>query len=741
MSQLHPLITDLALILILAAITSLIFKKLKQPVVLGYIVAGFLASPHFSLLPDVSDVANVNIWGEIGIIVLLFSLGLEFNFKKLLNVGGSALITTLVIVTGMMLLGYATGRILRFSYLDSIFLGSMLSMSSTTIIIKAFTDLGLQKQKFATLVFGVLIVEDLFAVLSMVLLTSIAVKREFEGVQLLQSVLKLAFFLIAWFGVGTFLIPTFLKRIKKFLNAETLLIVSMALCLGMVVLANYVGFSSALGAFIMGSILAGTLEEERISKEIRPVRDLFGAVFFISVGMLVNPHILVEYAGPIILISLVVIVGQIVCGTCGMLLSGQPLDISVKSGFSLAQIGEFAFIIASLGMSLKVIDSVIYPVIVAVSIITTFTTPYLIRLANPAIRLIEKKLPSQIKLALENYSHAASARQGGENLWKLALRKYLLKLGLYSILLTGITGISLTYFIPFLASAFPSVWAQHIGVVLTILVMAPLLWNMSVKRIKDKTLSQLWKSSRSNHVPLISLLLFRIVLALFFIIYFLGSVYSQRMGVLAGLIVIVVVTLLFSRKLQRHFTEIEQRFLSNLNARDLQSSGLNKNLVRNMHLATMEVSPACSFTGRTLSEVNLRKQYGINVASIKRGAQRINIPAGNHRLFPGDVISVVGTDEQIRNFSNVVESDENQEEIPEEYVPVVFEKIILPTGSKMAGKSLKESGIRDRESCLVVAVERNNGTFLSPDGNVLLNAGDILWLVGEKSRIDALLNN
>ena len=741
MSQLHPLITDLALILILAAITSLVFKKLRQPVVLGYIVAGFLAGPNFSLLPDVSDVANVNIWGEIGIIVLLFSLGLEFNFKKLLNVGGSALITTLVIISGMMLLGYGTGRLLHFSYLDSIFLGSMLSMSSTTIIIKAFTDLGLQKQKFASLVFGVLIVEDLFAVLSMVLLTSIAVRREFEGAELLQSAMKLAFFLIIWFTVGTFLIPTFLKKIRKYLNPETLLILSMSLCLGMVVLANYVGFSSALGAFIMGSILAGTLEEERISKEIRPVRDLFGAVFFISVGMLVDPHILIEYAGPILLISAVVIVGQIVCGTCGMLISGQPLDVSVKSGFSLAQIGEFAFIIASLGMSLKVIDSFIYPLVVAVSIITTFTTPYFIRLADPVIRWVDRKLPPQVKLALDNYSNTASAKQNGSNLWKQALRKYLLKLGLYSILLAGIIGISLTYFIPFLTDTFHASWALHAGVVLTLLCISPLLWSMSVKRIKDKALSQLWRSNRSNHVPLISLLLFRIALALFFIIYFLGSVYSQRLGVLVGLIVIIFVTLLFSRKLQRHFSEMEQRFLNNLNERELQKSGFNKNLIRNMHLATMEVGPTCPFTGRTLSEANLRNLYGINVASIKRGPKRINIPAGNHRLFPGDVISVVGTDEQIRKFSKDVETEENENDIPEETTPVVFEKIVLSAGSELTGKTLKDSGIRDRESCLVVAVERTDGTFLLPDGNILLKAGDILWLVGEKPRIHALLNN
>ena len=348
MSHLDPLITDLALILIIAGITTLLFKWLKQPVVLGYIVAGFLCSPHFVFTPNVTDTANINIWANIGIIVLLFSLGLEFSLKKLVNVGSSAIITASIIVVGMMMMGYAAGRLLSFTYLDSLFLGAMLSMSSTTIIIKASTDLNLRKQKFSSLVFGVLVVEDLFAVLSMVFLTSIAVKNKFEGKELFENVLKLSFFLIIWFLTGIYVLPTFFKKVKKFLNDETLLVVAMGLCLGMVVFASAAGFSSALGAFIMGSILAGTVQAERIEKVIQPVKDLFGAVFFISVGMLVNPEILYEYALPILLLSIVVIFGQILFGTSGMLISGQPLKIAVQSGFSLAQVGEFAFIIATL---------------------------------------------------------------------------------------------------------------------------------------------------------------------------------------------------------------------------------------------------------------------------------------------------------------------------------------------------------------------------------------------------------
>ncbi len=484
MSHLDPLITDLALILIIAGITTLVFKWLKQPVVLGYIVAGFLCSPHFVFTPNVTDTANINILANIGIIVLLFSLGLEFSLKKLVNVGSSAIITASVIVVGMMMLGYAAGRLLSFDYLDSLFLGAMLSMSSTTIIIKAFTDLNLRKQKFTSLVFGVLVVEDLFAVLSMVFLTSIAVKNKFEGKELLENVLKLSFFLIIWFLVGIYALPTFFKKVKRYLNDETLLIVAMGLCLGMVVFASAAGFSSALGAFIMGSILAGTVQAERIEKVIQPVKDLFGAVFFISVGMLVNPEILYEYALPILLLSVVVIVGQITLGTSGMLISGQPLKIAVQSGFSLAQVGEFAFIIATLGMSLNVIDSYLYPIIVAVSVITTFTTPYFIKLANPAYEKLNTVLPERFRMLLDNYTSNATTSHT-RSAWKQILGLYLGKIIFYSTIIGGLMIISLSYFIPWVKNSFGSSWILHIAVLLSILVMSPFIWGLALKRIRN----------------------------------------------------------------------------------------------------------------------------------------------------------------------------------------------------------------------------------------------------------------
>lgn len=739
MGHLNTLISDLALILVVAGITTLLFKWLKQPVVLGYIVAGFLVGPHFSFFPTVSDLANINIWSEIGIIVLLFSLGLEFSFRKLVNVGGSAVITAAVIVVGMMLLGYAAGRILHFTYLDSVFLGGMLSMSSTTIIIKAFTDLNMRKQKFTSIVFGVLIVEDMFAVLMMVLLSSIAVNNELEGSELIYSILKLAFFLITWFLVGIFVIPTFLKKARRFLNSETLLVVSMGLCLGMVVLASYAGFSSALGAFVMGSILAGTNEAEKIEKVVQPVKDLFGAVFFISVGMLVDPVILTQYALPIILLSLVVICGQILLGTTGMLISGQPLNVAVKSGFSLSQIGEFAFIIATLGMTLKVIDGFLYPIVVAVSVITTFTTPYFIKMADPASKWIENHLPERLSFLIDRYSTNASTVQV-ENPWKKVLGVYLGKIALYSTILIGILILSLSWFIPMVEDVIPDVWGTTLGVAVTLAAMSPFLWGVAMKRINSRKLMSIKENKSANFVPLFLMVILRFFIGLAFVVYFLSKVYSQRTGVLLGVVLFILITLFLSKRLQRQILSLESRFMDNLNERELRRTGRKNNLVHNMHLAHMEVYSGCEFIGKRLADANIHKNYGVNIVSIKRGNKRINIPNGDSRIFPGDLISVIGTDEQIQRFLEAVEPEDTGTDAEEPETHFEFERIAIPNDSSLIGKTLAQSGIREKDSCLVVGIEHADGSFYEPAADFLFKKGDMIWIVGEKEKIEAILS-
>ncbi len=537
--QLETLISDLAFILILGAVVTVLFKWLKQPVVLGYIVAGFLASPHFEYLPSVTTESNIEFWAQLGIVVLLFSLGLEFSFKKLLNTGGSAVVTALIIVIGMMAAGFGIGHVLNFSNMNSLFLGGMLSMSSTTIIIKAFTDLNLRQKKFASLVFAVLIVEDLFAVLMMVILSSIAVNNSVEGGEMLFSVSKLVFFLVIWFLVGVYLLPTLLNAIRRYLNNETLLVVSLGLCFGMAVFSVYCGFSLALGAFVMGSIIAGISYAERIEQVITPVKDLFGAVCFISVGMMVDLHVIEEYISPILILSCVVIVGMIVFGTFGMLITGQPLRIAMESGFSLTQIGEFAFIIASLGMSLGVLNPIIYPIVVAVSVITTFTTPYFIRLADPAYNFVEKHLPRKLHFLINRYTTNATSECETRVLWKTVLKRYLWRILLYSSVIIAIILITLRYLLPWLETIIPS-WSRLIADIVALSCMSPFLLALAMPASRKTERERLIAANARFDVPLIVMSLFRMLLSLGFIIYTLSAIHSMRVGWIVGFLIFML---------------------------------------------------------------------------------------------------------------------------------------------------------------------------------------------------------
>lgn len=733
MNGLQPLITDLALILILAGVVTLLFKKLRQPVVLGYIVAGFLASPNFHYLPSIVDTANIDIWAQIGIIVLLFTLGLEFNFKKLLNVGGTAFTTALTIALGMIAIGYMAGKMMGFTTFDSIFLGAMLSMSSTMIIIKAFSDLGMQQQKFTQTVFGILIVQDLLAVVLMVILSSVAA-GSVEGSELLNSVARLVFFLVLWFVIGTFVIPTFIRSVRRFLNNETLLIVSMGLCFGMVVLANYAGFSSALGAFVMGSILSSANEVERIERIVQPIKDLFGAVFFISVGMLVNVDALVEYAVPILILSSVVIIGQSFLATTGMLLSGQPLRTAMQSGFSLSQIGEFSFIIATLGISLGVMDKFLYPIVVAVSVVTTFTTPYMIKLAEPCYKKLEPRIPEAIKKRLDEYSHSKTIIENNKTVWKQVIINYFGNIILFGILIIAIIIAAKIWLYPLADDILPGNVGKLLATVITLLAMSPFLWAITMRRTNSNILRSLWRDGRSNQVPIMLLIVFRYVVAAALVIGFLLSVYSY-IGMIIGCVLFLLMMKTFSNDIQRQFRRLEKGFLDNLNQRERSKKGLD--LIHNLHIARMTLHEDSELAGVKLCDSNLRKKYGVNLVSIMRGTRRLNIPGGNVRLFPGDIIGVIGTEEQISKFLPIVETgeSENADGTSEE---VIYTYITINEHSAWIGKSTAELGLRNIYHCLLVGIERGIDTFLQPDGTIKIEANDVLWIAGEQSSIKAI---
>lgn len=731
--SIESLISDLAFILILGAFTTVFFKWIKQPVVLGYIVAGFLASPNFTYLPSVTTESNIDFWAQIGIIALLFSLGLEFSFKKLMNAGGSAVVTALIIMGGMMCAGFAIGHVLGFSNINCLFLGGMLSMSSTTIIIKAFNDLGIQHKKFASLVFAVLIVEDLFAVVMMVILSSIAVNNSVAGGEMLYSISKLVFFLVMWFLVGVIVLPSLLNRIRAYLNSETLVLVSMGLCLGMAVVSVMCGFSLALGAFVMGSILAGTSFAERIERVIMPIKDLFGSVFFISVGMMVNPDVIVTYAGPILALSAVVIVGMIVFGTSGMLITGQSLKVAMESGFSLTQIGEFAFIIATLGMSLGVLDSSIYPIVVAVSVLTTFTTPYFIRMADPAYNIVAKMLPRNLRFLINRYTTDAGTDAATNTLWQSVLRRYVWRILIYAAILITIVLLSKGWLLPMLTH-FNEKWGRLICALVTLTAMSPFLFALAIPASKSSERRQLKNANSHSKVPLVVMTLFRLILALGFIVYELKSLYSWSTAVVCGIAVFILIALLLSNRIRMHLHNIEQRFMDNLNERELRRSGKNNNVIADLHLAFMTVGFGCPFVGERLRDSGLRQQYGVNVASIQRGTSAIPVPGGDVRIFPGDTLGVIGTDEQIQNLLKVVEAPENENSVTVSPHDIKLTSLQLTSGSPLLHKSVAESGLRNDYHSLLVSIARD-GEFFTPDASTRFAEGDVLWIVGNPCQL------
>ncbi len=727
MTHLPHLIIDLALILAAAAVVTLLFKWLKQPLVLGYIIAGLLVSPNFKLFPSIYDLEGVAVWADIGVIILLFNLGLEFSFKKLMKVGGVATITGTFQVAGMLLVGYIMGQLLGWGLMDSIFLGGIISISSTTIIVRAFDELNVKTQKFTGVVLGVLIIEDLVAVLLMVLLSTLALSQKFAGGEMLVSVLKLGFFLVLWFLVGIFVVPSFLKFSRKLLNDETMLVISLALCFVMVVLATQVEFSPALGAFIMGSILAETTQAERIEHLIKPIKDLFGAVFFVSVGMLLDPNILKEYGVEVLVITVVVILGKLLFVTIGALISGLPLKQALQSGMSLAQIGEFSFIIASLGLSLGVTGNFLYPIAVGVSVITTFVTPYMIRYTDPVYSFITKIVPDKW---VAHGSHQTGGQSGsGASDWKQLFSSYTSNIVVNSVVILGIMLISLNLVAPNINQGHEK-WVSVVCAIITLLIMSPFLWALTVRRADTNLYYNLWLNNKYNRGPLIGLELARIFLAISLVGFLLDNLLSARIVFIIILAVVIVVIVIFSGKLQAFYQSIERRFLFNLNEREAEGVREMKELLPwDAHLVYFEIKSEMPLIGKPLHDLSLREKYGVNIAIIERGRRRINIPSKDECLYPGDRIAVVGTDEQLSVFGTVITPGE--EDYSATYNEVSLQQVLVGPGFPYVGKSIRESNIRVLTGGLIVGVERNGERILNPESSFVFMEGDLLWVVGD----------
>lgn len=744
MAEIPNLIEDLALILVVAGIVTLVFKKLKQPLVLGYIVAGFLVSPHMPYIMSVVDKGDIHTWADIGVMFLLFSLGLDFSFKKILKMGMAPVIAALTIIFSMMTLGILVGHSFGWNRMDCIFLGGMLAMSSTTIIYKAFDDLGLRQQRFASLVMSVLILEDVLAIVMMVMLSAIASGNNPDGGEMLGSILKIGFFLVLWFVVGIFLIPLFFRKTRKLMNSETMVIVALGLCCLMAVLSTKVGFSSAFGAFVMGSIIAETVEADKIIKLVEPVKNLFGAIFFVSVGMLVEPKVLVDYAIPILVLVLTILLGQGIFGTAGFMLSGQSLKNAMRCGFSMAQIGEFAFIIASLGLSLGVIGKFLYPVVVAVSVITTFLTPYMIRFAEPCYNHIKKRLP---KKWVRRMNHVGNAHQNSteeENAWKVLLRKMLINTAIYGILSTAVVTLMLTFVLPLCRNMLGHWPGNAVCGLLTVLMISPFLRSMVMKNVHSDEFRQLWTESLLNRLPLIFTMIVRVAIAAMFIFYIVNYLTRFKEALMITIAGVALVAMVLSRRLKHRSIKLERLFIKNLRSREIaeQVNGERRPLFegrlldRDIHIGDFDIPEDSTWIGRTLKDLQFRNRFGVHVSSILRGSLRINIPNGRQIIFPGDRISVIGSDEQLKNFSQAIANELIPEDPEIEKREMKLRKFILSDGTPFIGKTLAESGIRDRYGCMVVGVEEGQENLTLVDPQRKFEKGDIIWLVGEEADLE-----
>ena len=753
MSELPELVQDLALILVVAGFVTLLFKKLKQPLVLGYIVAGFLVSPHMSYTMSVVDQGDIQTWADIGVIFLLFSLGLDFSIKKILKMGASPIIAACTIIFSMMLLGVIVGHSFGWKEMDCIFLGGMVAMSSTTIIYKAFSDMGLTQQGFASTVMSVLILEDILAIVMMVMLSTVASGNSPDGVQLLGSIMKIGFFLVLWFVVGLFAIPLFLRSVRKILNSETLLIVSLGFCCLMAVISTQVGFSAAFGAFVMGSILAETVEADKIIRLVDPVKNLFGAIFFVSVGMLVKPDVIVQYAIPILLLVITILVGQALFGTLGYLLGGQTLKNAMRCGFSMAQVGEFAFIIATLGKSLGVISEFLYPVVVAVSVITTFLTPYMIRAAEPCYNVLIKHLPKRwVRRLTHIQTNNAGESASTNNLWKVLMKKMIFNTLIYGILSAAVIAIMFSAALPICRNLSIKWTGSHwIGNAvcgfLTILFIAPFLRSIVMKQNHSEAFKALWTDRRLNRLPLTATILARVLIALSFIFYICNYLTRFKNALMIAVAVGLLILMLLSRWLKKRSITLERLFIQNLQSRDIeaQKQGKKKPLFanhlidRDIHIANLELPDDSLWAGKTLYSLRLRNRFGVHISSILRGSKHINIPNGGTILFPGDKLQAIGNDEQLTKLSKAMKAELQPTITDIEKHEMKLRSFTISKTSPFIGKTLKDSGIRDKYNCMVVGGDegQQNLTLITPSR--CLQAGDVLWVVGEEKDLERIL--
>lgn len=741
------LISDLAIMLLTAGVVAVVFKRFKQPLVLGYILAGFLVGPYMPYFFTVADATSIHTWSEIGIIVLMFGLGLEFNLHKLASVGSTAIITALTEVLGMLVVGYLVGQALGWGIMDSIFLGGMLSMSSTTIIIKAFDELGVQQENFAQLVFGTLVIEDIAGIFMMIILSTVSVSKNISGGDLAVQLGLLVLYLVLWLILGIYILPTLLRKAEAFMNDETLLLVSLGICFGMVLLAEHLGFSSALGAFLAGSLLAGTIHAERVEHLTSGIKDLFGSVFFLSVGMMIDPAMLVKYAFPIFVITIVTIVGKLTISALGVLLSGQSLKTAVQCGSSLAQIGEFAFIIASLGMSLGVIADYAYPIVVAVSVITTLTTPTFIKNAGKLHGLIVKALPDKLANKLERYTEEDGSQKDQDSDWMNYLRRYVKVTALYAVLMAGVLLIGQLVLLPLLLETpLNETVARMLCVVCCMVGIA--LFVRPMLDMHSTEYTTLWVKNRYYHLPLITLTVVRFMLIVLLAFAPLQTVLGLKAAWLLPLIMIAVYAVYKSGWMSSAYISVEARFMANFNERNLHRNQDDTTEWLDEKLFVQQLACGDEQSGKTLKQLGWGYRFSVNVIKVIRGRKHLNMPSGDLELRSGDQLFAIGKAEDLRSLRMSLGMQE-QEELPtlhhfidaqtDEASDVYAYAIPVTRDSELQGKSIRSSGLRKNYDCMILGLQREKLPILQPDVNMTLQNDDLVWVLGTRRMAEKLL--
>ncbi len=760
--HLDNLIIDLALILAVAGIVTLIMRKLKQPIVLGYIIAGFLISPNFTYLPNVLRAGDISTWAEIGIIFLMFALGLEFSFKKIATVGGSAFVTAATVMVAMIVIGFGVGQLLGWSRMDCVFLGGMLSMSSTMIILKAYEEYNLKKEKFAQLVMGTLVIEDIAGIFMLIILSTISVGKGIAGIELASEIGFLLVLLIVWLVVGIYLIPTFLKKIDNLLNEEMLLIISLAICLVMVAIANLIGFSSALGAFMAGSILAGTSKGEVVEHLIKPIKDLFGAIFFVSVGMMIEPKLLIKYIVPILILSVVTILGQMIFSTLGMLLSGQSLRTAVRGGFSMVQIGEFSFIVATLGMSLGVIGDFLYPIVVCVSVITSFMTPIFIRKAPYVYEFLDRKLPQGLKVFIKTNTSERQSKDDKDDDWKRYLKRIGTRTLICSMAMFVIYWLCTSYLEDFVLKYSTEQGAAIITAAVAVVAMLPFI---ALMHGTNKVLyTKLWIKHKANKLPLLTLKFIRILIGAMFVALTLNKLLNWPFA----LVVIVVCPFAYkvvkSDYMRGKTKAIEMSFIANFYEKTLAKRKKERALTGKYHwldeaLYVVRLKIVADEDALYVKDIGRNMHVNVGIIKVIRKGKHYNMPSGEFELKKDDELHMMAKDEEIQTSLMILEGLEYIEKTPRpketlknyiygqtfEHVPAEKQIICVPinvsANAFFANKSIKNSGIREKYKGSVIGIERDNLAITHPSIMTVLKAGDLIWVIGTKEMATKLIRD